>query len=88
MQSGFRTGDVADRGRQIYDRQLRADLERVHSGKFLALDVDSGEHEIGDSLLEASTRLRARLPDAAIFGQLIGRTATYRFGGRRPAQLP
>lgn len=88
MPSGSRTGDIADRGRQIYERDLRDELERSHTGKFLALDVDSGEHEIGDTLLEASNRLRARLPDASIFGQLIGRNVTYRFGGRRPAQLP
>ena len=79
---------IVDAGSRLYHERIRANVERMHAGKFLALDIDSGEYEIADSLLSASRRLRARLPDAAVFGVRIGYDTAIRVGGHARVKSP
>lgn len=41
---------------------MRDLVEPQNVGKFLALDVDSGDYEVADVMLQASDRLRERHP--------------------------
>jgi len=59
--------ELARRGREYYDRVLRDQLEPEHNGKFLALDVETGDYELGDSQLEALDRAEARHPDSVFY---------------------
>ena len=40
--------EIVRRGEEIYDRDIRALVEAEHDGKFLVLDIESGDYEIGD----------------------------------------
>lgn len=60
------------RGEEIYERQVRSQVERENRGKIVAIDIDSGEYEISDNVLSASQLLLARLPDAQIWCIRIG----------------
>ncbi len=73
---------VAGRGRALYERDIRGEVEPEHEGRFLALDVDSGDYEVGDDALPTSARLRGRKPDAVLYLIRIGRPAAFRLGGR------
>ena len=73
---------VARRGRALYERDVRSEVEPEHEGRFLALDVESGDYEVGDDALPTSARLRARKPDAVLYLIRIGRPAAFRLGGR------
>lgn len=69
---GHTTEEVARRGREIYARRIRREVEPEHKGRFLVVDVTTGDYEIADEDLEASERLLKRRPDALLYGQPIG----------------
>lgn len=73
---------VARRGREIYEANVRAEVEPEHEGRFLALDVTSGDYEVGDEVLPTSARLRERKPDAVLYLLRVGHPTAYRLGGR------
>jgi hypothetical protein len=60
--------DLQEIGRQaeaIYENELRDIVETDENiGKFLTLDINSGDYEIGADDIEISDRLRARRPNA------------------------
>lgn len=82
---GYTTEEVARRGEELYERSVRAHVEPANAGRFLALDVESGDYEIADEALAASQRLRERRPGAVAYLARVGHPAAFRLGGRRPA---
>jgi hypothetical protein len=81
----YTADDVARRGRQLYERRIRAKVEDEHAGKFLVVDVTTGEYEVAEDDLQASDRALARNPDAVLYGLRIGEPAAYRIGAGRGA---
>ncbi len=73
---------VASKGETIYEEQIKPLVEPLHYGKFLVVDVDTGDYEIGSRMLIASKKLRERRPNAVTFGLRVGFLAAYRMGGR------
>ncbi len=80
--------EIAARGEAIYDRDIRSKVEGLHHGKFLVLDIETGDYEIDDKDITATKRALAKRPDAVLYGLRIGYRAAYRLGGhflgRRP----
>ena len=72
----------ARRVAEIYERQVRTQVEAGNHGKVVAIDVDSGAFEVDADSLSAATRLLARVPDAQIWCVRIGYPAVHRFGPR------
>ncbi len=72
--------DIAARGQALYERAIRQHVEPQHIGKFLVLDVDTGEYEIDADDLPASDRLLERVPNALLFGIRIGSATAYKLG--------
>jgi hypothetical protein len=70
------------RGKEIYERQVRAKVEPTSKGKIVAIDVDSGEYEVAENSLAASQQLLSRCPDAQIWCVRVGSPAVHRFGPR------
>lgn len=71
----------ARRGKEIYEQSIRPQIEN-QIGKIVAIDVDTGEFELGENTLDASEKLLSRLPDAQIWCLRIGHVAVHRFGAR------
>ena len=76
----------ARRGDAIYEHGLRPIVETGNEGKFVAIDIETGEYEIAASEMKAGNKLRARLPEAQIWMVRIGYATTHRFGGRQLRQ--
>jgi len=74
---------IVEHGQRIYDEHLRSQMERDHMGKFLVVDVLTGDFELGDEDIDASLRILQRRPEALLFGLRIGEEAAYRFGAVR-----
>ena len=74
--------EFARRGDSLYEATVRPRLKPQDEGKFVALDIETGEYEMNADELRASDRLRARLPDAQIWMVRVGSRAVHRFGGR------
>ena len=79
---------IGQRGQALYDQTIKAQVEEGNHGKFLILDVNSGDYEIDPEDLTASERLLARRPDAVLFGVRIGHRAAYRLGGMSEVLIP
>jgi hypothetical protein len=73
--------EVGRLGDEIYDRHIRALVETKYDGKFLVLDVLSGDYEIDDDDLEANRRSEAKHPDGVRYLIRIGYPAAFFFGG-------
>ncbi len=72
----------ARRGEEIYQRQVRSQVETDNHGKIVAIDIDTGAFEIGEDTVTASSRLLTRQPDAQIWCVRIGHRGVHRFAGR------
>ena len=75
------TLDVVKRSQAIYDQKLRAQLEATHSGEYVAIEPESGEHFIADSLSSAIQAARSVHPARLAFAIRIGHPTTVDLGG-------
>jgi hypothetical protein len=80
--------EFARRGHEIYDSQVRPQVEEGNHGKIVAIDIETGAFEVADDSLTAAKQLLIRFPDAQILGIRIGHRAVHRFGFRSPSVLP
>jgi hypothetical protein len=74
--------EFARRGDEIYESQVRQQVEEGNHGKIVAIDIETGAFEVADELLAASKRLLSRLPDAQTWFVRIGHPAVDHFGAR------
>ncbi len=72
--------EVCDRGAEIYAAQIKARVEPQENGKFIVIDIASGDYEIAEDMLAASHRLRERRPASVRFGGMVGYPAAYQLG--------
>lgn len=72
--------EIAEQGQAIYDRDIRDSLDASDQGKFLVLDVDSGDYELDADEIAAVKRARAKHPGAVFYILRVGRSAVYRLG--------
>jgi predicted Mrr-cat superfamily restriction endonuclease len=85
--SKYSIDEVCDRGEKIYSERIKALLEPLENGKFIVIDIESGDYEVDDEMLAASLRLRERRPDSVGFGGRVGYDAAYHIGcGLKPVQ--
>lgn len=75
--------EVSRLGDEAYDRHVRPKLRPEDDGKFVAIDVDTGDHEIDADDYTAGMRLRARRPSAEMWLARVGHPAAYKLR-RRP----
>ena len=75
--------EIARLGDEIYERDIRQDVEAEHLGAVVAIDVESGTWAIGDTVIVARDHLRTKSPDAIDVWLLrVGHRALHHFGGR------
>ena len=72
----------ARRGTELYDRQIRPQVEAGNHGKIVAIDIDSGDFEVAEQALTACERLLARHADAQIWCVRIGYLAVHHLRSR------
>jgi len=79
-QARYSKEEHARRGAELYEKQVRPQVEAGNHGKIVAIDVDSADFELADELLPAANRLLSRRPDAQIWFVRIGHRGVHRFG--------
>jgi hypothetical protein len=70
--------ELARLGSEIFDRVVRLVLRPEDDGKFVAIDIGTGDHEIDEDDYAAVTRLRSRHPAPEIWLGRVGQPAAYR----------
>ena len=78
--------EFARRGDAIYVKDILPKLAAKDVGKFLAIDIETGQYEIAADEMKAGDKLLARLPKAQIWMVRIGYASTHSFGGRQIRQ--
>lgn len=80
--------EIAARGKAIYEQQLRAKLEPEQRGKFLIIDIESGDYEVDSDEFAASRHADAKHPDGAFFGMRVGHRSSGTIGaaGKAPTR--
>jgi hypothetical protein len=74
--------EFARRGNEIYESQVRSQVEEGNYGKIVAIDIETGAFEVANTPMEAVDRLYERDPDAQPWVIRIGHRAVFRFGSR------
>ncbi len=73
--------EIARRGREIYEREIRAEVEGQHDGEFLVIDVATAEYAIGEDEDEVFTRAEGKDPKGLFYLMRVGHRAAHRIGG-------
>lgn len=76
--------EMARRGQELYESTIRQQVEAGNKGKIVAIDIETGDFEVGDTIIAATDPLFERHPDAQPWGIRIGYPAVYHFGARSP----
>jgi len=87
-QTKYTNEDIGRIGTEFYRCQIRPQVMPQHKGKFLILDITSGDYEIDVDDTSAEERLRARRPKGVFFGLRIGYTSAYTLSGRMTEEEP
>ena len=80
--STYTTEEVVRLGREIYEREIRVQVEASHDGEFVVVDITTGAWEVDEDDVVASERALAKNPDAVLYFARVGRRAAYRLGAR------
>jgi hypothetical protein len=79
-QPRYSADETVRRGQEIYERSIRPQVENAHPGKYVLIDVETGDFEVGDDYDRVAQRMLARKPDAALCALRIGHSAVGRIG--------
>lgn len=74
--------EIVRRGKEWYEKEIRAKVDaKGNKGKYLVIDIETGEYEMDPDHLAAIRRARAKHPDAALFGIRVGYPTLGKIGG-------
>ena len=75
------TEEIARLGKGIYERDIRPKVEADHVGKYVAIDIETGDWAIANCEREALERLRAQCPGTIdVLLERVGYRALRSFG--------
>jgi hypothetical protein len=81
-QSNYAREEIARLGEEIYHQSIRDQVMPHQKGKFLVLDIETGDYEVDEDDLQAEKRLRSRRPHGVLYGMRVGYTSAYTLSGR------
>ncbi len=73
--------EIEKRGQEIYDQELKDKLEPRYTGKFVAIDIDSKEYFIGDTLENAILKAKGKYSNHLFHSVKIGSTGVFKVSG-------
>ena len=76
--------EIESLGTTIYEREIRHLVEPDETGKFMVIDVYSGDYEIDEHDGTATGRLLKRRPGAVARAVRVGSPAAYRWTRLQP----
>jgi hypothetical protein len=79
--------EISALGKLIYRQNIRPHMTEQDIGKFVYVDVHSGQYEIAGNMLDATHKLRTRVPDACGFMIRVGYSAPVFLGWHEEPEL-
>jgi hypothetical protein len=81
-QTATDTRHIGREGRKLLEA-IQGRFAKEEYGRFVAIDVDSGDYFLGETGIEATKKAQAEHPGKVFFLGRIGCRTTYTFKGRR-----
>ena len=75
--------EFARRGQEIDERAIEPNLQPEDDGKFVAIDIESGNCDRDRDDYTTTNRLRDRCPDPQTWLMRLGEPVAYRIGHRQ-----
>ncbi|EKE21582.1 MAG: hypothetical protein ACD_7C00182G0001 [uncultured bacterium] len=66
------TQEIARKGEEIYQKELKEKLEKEYFGKFVAIEVEYGEYFLGETQMEADIKAKNKYPGKIFYTVKIG----------------
>ena len=76
--------ETFEKAKQLYENVIKHELTDDQLGMYLAIDVNSGDYELGTDGLKTALALRERRPNGRIFRMLHGSYTTGSIGYAPP----
>lgn len=73
--------DLVERGQRFYDENLREMLEPEQTGRYVAIEPESGRYFVDDTGTGALTAARRELPDGLFYLLRVGYQTADTIGG-------
>jgi hypothetical protein len=73
---------ISQKGQRTFEA-LSHELEKEQFGRFIAIEVNTGEYFLGETGIEATRKAQAKHPGKIFFLGRIGYRTAYTFKGRR-----
>ena len=70
--------EIARLGAEVFNRRVLPVFRPEDDGKFVAIDVESGDFEIDADDYSAVMRLRSRRPEGDLWLECVGQPAAYK----------
>ncbi|MEK6286900.1 MAG: hypothetical protein AABO57_14265 [Acidobacteriota bacterium] len=77
--SRYSKEEFARRGDEIYDRDIKPHVTHGDDGKFVVIDIETGDYEMDRDEIVAHDRLELRRPNAQVWLTKVGRGYARRF---------
>ena len=74
--------EIVARAKALYEQEIRAKVEADNKGKYLVIDIETGDYEIDEDHFAASRRAAEKHPDGARFAMKIGYQTMGRIGAK------
>ncbi len=87
VRTKYSSEEIQQRAEEIYRREIRPKLTPQDKGKFLVVDVESGDYEMDEADLTAAEILKARRPNGIFFGLRVSYTS-YTLAGTMEEEEP
>ncbi len=71
---------VVEKGQKIYTEKLKPILEADNYGKFLVIEVESGNYFVADTLIEALQKAKEKYPGKLFHTLKIGFEGIFKMG--------
>lgn len=81
----YSSNEIAERGQALYEHDIRDKLDSSARGKFLALDIETGEYEIDADARAALKKAQTKRPEAALYLVRVGHPTAFRLGRKAVA---
>jgi hypothetical protein len=78
----YTSEEIVQRGQELYEQKIRPLVEAQHRGKFLVLDIETGDYEIDTDKMAAFERAAAKHTDPALYILRVGYPYAVRLGGK------
>ena len=79
--------EISALGKLIYRQNIRPLMTEKDIGRIVYVDVRSGEYEVAENMLDATHKLKKRIPDACGFMVRVGYSAPVFLGWHEEPEL-